>query len=77
MSNPGDADSRIVEHMRDLAAYLESGSKPPDQFTIGTEHEAFGFRLNGFAPPAYDEPGGIADLLHADGGAGRMAADTG
>jgi len=65
LSNPGDADSRIVEHTRDLAAYLESGSKSPDQFTIGTEHEAFGFRLSGFAPPAYDEPGGIADLLHA------------
>jgi glutamate--cysteine ligase len=65
LSNPGDADSRIVEHTRDLAAYLESGSKSPDQFTIGTEHEAFGFRLNGFAPPAYDEAGGIADLLCA------------
>jgi len=65
LSNPGDADSRIVEHTRDLAAYLESGCKSPGQFTIGTEHEAFGFRLDGFAPPAYDEPGGIADLLHA------------
>jgi len=65
LSNPGDADSRIVEHVRDLAAYLESGCKPADQFTIGTEHEAFGFRLNGYAPPTYDEPGGIADLLQA------------
>jgi glutamate--cysteine ligase len=65
LSNPGDADSRIVEHTRDLAAYLESGVKSPEQFTIGTEHEAFGFRLNGLASPAYDEKGGIADLLHA------------
>jgi glutamate--cysteine ligase len=65
LSNPGDVDSRIVEHTRDLAAYLESGAKSPDQFTIGTEHEAFGFRLNGLAAPSYDEPGGIADLLHA------------
>ena len=65
MSNPGDADSRIVEDTRDLAAYLESGCKPPEQFTIGTEHEAFGFRLEGFASPAYAEPGGISDLLHA------------
>lgn len=65
MSNPGDADSRIVEDTRDLAAYLASGCKPADNFTIGTEHEAFGFRLNNFAPPAYAEPGGIADLLRA------------
>ncbi|WP_297488121.1 glutamate--cysteine ligase [Acidocella sp.] len=65
MSNPGDADQRIVEDTRDLAAYLESGSKSPADFTIGTEHEAFGFRLKGFAAPAYDEPGGIAALLHA------------
>jgi glutamate--cysteine ligase len=65
LSNPGDADTRVVEHMRDLAAYLEAGCKPPEDFTIGTEHEAFGFRLNNFASPSYDEPGGIADLLHA------------
>jgi glutamate--cysteine ligase len=65
LSNPGDADSRIVEDTRDLAAYLASGCKPADNFTIGTEHEAFGFRLNNFAPPAYAEPGGIADLLRA------------
>src|SRR6516165_1393750 len=51
--------------MRDLAAYLEAGCKPPEDFTIGTEHEAFGFRLNGLASPSYDEPGGIADLLRA------------
>lgn len=65
MSNPGDADTRVVEHVRDLAAYLESGAKSPEDFTIGTEHEAFGFRLNGFASPTYDEAGGIAALLHA------------
>ena len=67
MSNPGDADARIVEDTRDLAAYLASGCKPAADFTIGTEHEAFGFRLNGFAPPAYDEPDGIAALLHTIG----------
>ncbi|HUM08613.1 MAG TPA: glutamate--cysteine ligase [Acidocella sp.] len=65
MSNPGDADSRIVEDARDLAAYLESGCKPADSCRIGTEHEAFGFRLNGFAPPTYEEEGGIGALLAA------------
>ncbi len=65
MSNPGDTDSTIIEHTRDLAAYLEAGCKPASSFTIGTEHEAFGFRAGSLAPPSYDEPGGIADLLHA------------
>ncbi len=65
MSNPGDADTRVVTQLRDLAAYLEAGCKPPEQFTIGTEHEAFGFRLNSLASPSYGEQGGIADLLNA------------
>ncbi len=65
MSNPGDADTRVVTQLRDLAAYLEAGCKPPERFTIGTEHEAFGFRLNSLAAPSYGEQGGIADLLNA------------
>ncbi len=62
MSNPGDADGRIVTDVRELAAYLASGCKPASAFTIGTEHEAFGFRPD-LAPPAYEGPGGIRDLL--------------
>jgi glutamate--cysteine ligase len=65
LSNPGDADSRIIEDVRDLAAYLASGCKPVEQFRIGTEHEAFGFRLRDLAPPSYAEPGGIRALLLA------------
>ncbi len=65
MSNPGDADTRIVEDTRELAAYFASGCKAPAHYSIGTEHEAFGFRLHNYAPPAYAEPGGIKDLLHA------------
>ena len=66
MSNPGDADDTAVTDVRDLAAYLESGSKPAENFTIGTEHEAFGFRLSDKAPPAYapaDGSAGIQALL--------------
>ncbi|HQT46167.1 MAG: glutamate--cysteine ligase [Acidocella sp. 20-63-7] len=63
MSNPGDADDTPVTSIRDLAAYLASGCKPKTEFTIGTEHEAFGFRLNGFAPPGYDGADGIGALL--------------
>ncbi|MDE2238413.1 MAG: glutamate--cysteine ligase [Rhodospirillales bacterium] len=65
MSNPGDADAREITSVSDLAAYLESGSKPPADFTIGTEHEAFGFRRTDFTPPAYDGAGGIGALLQA------------
>jgi glutamate--cysteine ligase len=63
LSNPGNADATLVTGVRDLAAYLASGCKPVREFTIGTEHEAFGFRLNGYQPPSYAEPGGIRDLL--------------
>ena len=65
MSNPGDADAREITSVSDLAAYLESGCKPPADFTIGTEHEAFGFRRSDLAPPAYDGAGGIGALLQA------------
>lgn len=65
MSNPGDADARIIVDTRELVEYLASGAKNPDAYTIGTEHEAFGFTLNGFAPPSYEQKGGIGDLLGA------------
>ncbi len=64
MSNPGDADIRPATAVRDLAAYLESGAKPAADWTIGTEHEAFGFSLADQHAPSYEEPGGIADLLN-------------
>jgi glutamate--cysteine ligase len=63
LSNPGDADDRPITDTRDLAAYLASGCKPATEFTIGTEHEAFGFHLSGYAPPGYAGPDGIAALL--------------
>jgi glutamate--cysteine ligase len=65
LSNPGDTDATIIEHTRDLAAYLEAGCKPVSSFTIGTEHEAFGFNTDSFAPPTYDGPRGIEKLLQA------------
>jgi glutamate--cysteine ligase len=51
--------------LRDLAAYLENGAKPAAEFRIGTEHEAFGFRLTDQTPPAYapEDGAGIKALL--------------
>ncbi|GAN82098.1 glutamate--cysteine ligase [Acidocella aminolytica] len=65
MSNPGDADTREITSVSDLAAYLESGCKPAQDFTIGTEHEAFGFRHADTTPPAYEGADGIGALLQA------------
>lgn len=65
LSNPGDADARMIESSRDLAAYLASGCKKPEAFTIGTEHEAFGFRRADASSPAYDGADGIGALLRA------------
>jgi len=68
LSNPGDVDATAITDLRDLAAYLENGSKAPAEFTIGTEHEAFGFRLSDQTAPAY---------APADGTAGIQALLTG
>ncbi len=65
MSNPGDADSRPITDTRDLAAYLAAGAKPPAAYTIGTEHEAFGFARKDYTPPGYEGPHGISALLGA------------
>ena len=62
MSNPGDADATPIESVRQLAEYIAVGCKPAERFTIGTEHEKFGFRLTDLAPPPY-EPGGIKAIL--------------
>jgi glutamate--cysteine ligase len=75
LSNPGDADATAITDLRDLAAYLENGSKPASEFTIGTEHEAFGFRLRDQRAPAYapeDGSAGIQALLTGIAGAEKL-----
>ena len=64
MSNPGDADTTPITSVRQLADYIAAGCKPRERFTIGTEHEKFGFRLTDAMPPAY-EPDGIRAVLEA------------
>jgi glutamate--cysteine ligase len=66
LSNPGDVDGTAITGMRDLVAWFVAGCKPTENFTIGTEHEAFGFRRSDDAPPAYapaDGSAGIEALL--------------
>ena len=69
MSNPGEADATPIHSVRQLAEYLASGCKPASQFTIGTEHEKFGFSTTNFAPPPY-EPAGIRAMLEGIGANG-------
>ncbi len=74
MSNPGDADATTIRDVRDLAAHLASGCKPEQ--TIGTEHEAFGYRLDDFSPPEYapaDGRPGIGVMLNGVAVAEGMA----
>jgi glutamate--cysteine ligase len=74
LSNPGDADATTIRDVRDLAAHLASGCKPEQ--TIGTEHEAFGYRLDDFSPPEYapaDGRPGIGVMLNGVAVAEGMA----
>jgi glutamate--cysteine ligase len=62
MSNPGDTDTTPIESVAQLAAFIAQGCKPPERFTIGTEHEKFGFRHDDLSPPAYGN-GGIRAVI--------------
>jgi glutamate--cysteine ligase len=53
----------IIESRDDLVAYLEAGSKPAEDWRIGTEHEKFGFYRRGHDPVPYDGERGIRALL--------------
>lgn len=57
-------NNEIVTDVKDLVAYLESGSKPYDAWRIGTEHEKFGYRLTDLRPLPYDGNDGIKALLN-------------
>jgi glutamate--cysteine ligase len=63
MSVPSHAGGEIVSEKRQLAAYLESGAKPPEQWRVGTEHEKFVFRKGANGPVGYGGPDGIHALL--------------
>ena len=69
MSNPGDADHTPIGSVQQLADHIAAGCKPPSEYSIGTEHEKFGFQGVGLLPPPY-EPAGIRALLD-----GMAAAD--
>jgi glutamate--cysteine ligase len=56
-------DSRPIERIDDLVAYLAKGCKPREKWRIGTEHEKFPFYVDGNAPVPYAGGRGIQALL--------------
>ena len=57
-------DMTPIESRDALVAWFEAGSKPPEHFRIGTEHEKFAFTLEGHDPVPYAGPRGIKALLN-------------
>ncbi|HUU65744.1 MAG TPA: glutamate--cysteine ligase [Methyloceanibacter sp.] len=57
--------SPIIESRDELVAYLEAGSKPEADWSIGTEHEKFGFNIKDHSPVPYLGDHGIGALLKA------------
>lgn len=62
MSIPQSAGGPI-ESRDDLVRYLESGSKPKEDWRIGTEHEKFVYCLKTYNPLRYEGHPGIKALL--------------
>ena len=62
MSIPQSAGGPITGKA-DLIEHLSSGSKPREQWRIGTEHEKFVYDLKSFKPVPYEGPNGIRALL--------------
>ena len=56
-------DLTPIERRDDLVAWIAQGARPKSQFRIGTEHEKFGFTLQGHRPVPYEGPRGIRALL--------------
>ena len=61
-------DNTPIETRDQLVAALEAGSKPREEWRVGTEHEKFGFRTKDFGPVRYEGPNGIQKLLEAMAG---------
>ncbi|MEO0464702.1 MAG: glutamate--cysteine ligase [Pseudomonadota bacterium] len=58
-----NTDEPALDGMADLVAPMIGGEKRPEDFRIGTEHEKFVYARHDRHAPAYDEEGGIRDIL--------------
>jgi glutamate--cysteine ligase len=62
MSIPQSAGG-LIQSRDDLVRHLAEGSKPKDQWRIGTEHEKFVYDPKTLRPVPYEGPSGIRALL--------------
>jgi glutamate--cysteine ligase len=58
----------LIEDRSQLTEYLASGCRPPSEWTIGTEHEKFGYDLERHLPLPYEGPCSIRAMLEGLGG---------
>ncbi len=63
MSSPGNSKDAPISGRQELIDFHASGSRPREQWKIGTEHEKFGFHLDDLRPPSYEGPRGIEAML--------------
>lgn len=56
-------DDRPIENRESLLNWFSSGSKPKDEWRIGTEHEKIAFYTKDNSPVPFDGPQGIEALL--------------
>ena len=58
-----DADAPRISHKAEMVERHERGCRPKAQWTIGTEHEKFGFQTRNFEPVPYQGETSIRALL--------------
>jgi len=64
MSAPPKSPGVPITDLRQLVEYHASGSKPPEGWRVGTEHEKFVFRKSDLRRAPYEGPDGIGALLN-------------
>ena len=66
MSRPPSTETApSIQHVSELLDYMSSGSRPADQWRLGTEHEKFGFTTDDLRPLPYEGKRGIRAILTA------------
>jgi len=63
VSSPSSVKDSPITGRQELIEFHASGSRPREQWKIGTEHEKFGFHLDDLRPPTYEGPRGIEAML--------------
>ena len=59
------AQSQPVDSYDDLVAWIAAGSKPPQDWRIGTEHEKFLFHVDSLKPVPYEGERGVRALMQS------------